>query len=222
VSYCAILLRTVAVHLHSMPARAGTASHWARAPGLTCSTASNNLTSGVLRTEKKLVALGLKRPEDGLNMVWPAEISLQAAIDAAKPPYAEEQDNVPWRLQAGEVCDADWLNEHDFHAKKRVERTWTEADVRQLEQGLVRLQRGEDLPPSESTGPLYYLSHHVMQKKFSAQACARQVMSMYSRSYDVQAVQLPDGLADDMAAKAAEMGLGDDGDTDESGDEAIL
>jgi hypothetical protein len=175
----------------------------------------------VSRTEKKLVALGLKRPEDGLNMVWPDEISLQAAIDAAKLPYAEEQDDVPWRLQAGEVCNADWLNEHDFHAKKRVERTWTEADVRQLEQGLVRVQRGEDLPPSESTDPLYYLSHHVMQKT-SARKRARQVMSMYSRSHDVQAVQLPDGLADDMAAQAAEMGLGDDGDTDESGDEAIL
>ena len=174
-----------------------------------------------LFAEKKLVELGHKAAWDEVDAQWPGEISLGAACRAVQ----QDKDalpSLPWALPHSEAYDAAWLDQHGFHVKKRVERTWTETDVEKLEEGLVRLPRGDDLAPSERTNPLYYLSHHVMEKRFSAQACARQIMSMHGRSHGDDAFQLPEGMADEVVAQAATLGVADDSDTDESEDEAIL
>ena len=171
--------------------------------------------------EKKLVQLGHKAPEDNVDMSWPDTISLQAAIKAAQLTMLQDDHGVPWRVHASESCDAQFLEEHGFHAKKHVEHTWTEEDVVQLKTGMRRLQTGEDLPPSQYTDPLYYLSHHVMAKKFSSAAVARQVQSMYHRSQGADTMQVPPELANDAAADAAD--LADHvGEESESEDEAIL
>lgn len=175
-----------------------------------------------LPAEKKLVELGLKDDDQSIGLRWPDEINLEAAVDAARPVQEEGAQGVPWVLEPGEVCDASWLDEHEFHVKRRVERTWTNADVKQLEEGLVRLQRGEDLPPSDCTDPMYFLSHHVMERKFSMQACARQIMSMFNRGRNTQAAHLPQEWVADVAEQAADLGCGGDESDNESDDEAIM
>ena len=172
--------------------------------------------------EKKLVDLGLKEADESIGLHWPDAINLEAMVSAAQPLQEEGAQDAPWILKPGEVCDASWLDEHDFHVKRRVQRTWTDQDVKQLEEGLMRLQRGQDLPPSEFTDPMYYISHHVMEKKFSAQACARQIMSMYSRGRDAQAVQMPQEWVAGVAEQAADLGVEGDESQFDSEDEAIL
>jgi hypothetical protein len=175
----------------------------------------------LLLAEKKLVQLGLKTPEDTVDMSWPDTISLQAAIEACQPQTVSDHQGVPWRIPEGQDCDAQFLEEHDFHAKKHVEHTWTSDDIGKLKTGMRRLQTGEDLPPSECTDPLYYLSHHVMEKKFSSAAVARQVQSMYHKSHSTDTMQVPEELVNDAAADAVDLGF-NVGEESDSEDEAIL
>ena len=79
----------------------------------------------------------------------------------------------PWAIS--ERQDAVWLQAQGFRPKNLHQPDWGDKDKERLRAGLVAWSTGSQPMPSEQMNIYYYLSHYVMDRKFSAQACRRLV-----------------------------------------------
>lgn len=81
----------------------------------------------------------------------------------------------PWILP--EVPTADWLRGHGFRGKHTLQASWSDNDKAKFRQGILDWESGKLPTPSENTDLLYFLSHHVMERRFSAKACRKMLRS---------------------------------------------
>lgn len=120
---------------------------------------------------------------------------------------AELRAAMPWNAES--VQDMAWLQENGFKRKCVHDSTWTADDIQRLQDGLCQLaDRRRHF--HANMDPAYWLSQHVMHRKYSAKACARKVLQL-ARSLKVEA-QVTE---EDIAEAEAEEGLED---TEESAD----
>ena len=91
--------------------------------------------------------------------------------DFAGGPLTLESAQSPW--PGPEWEDMEGLQELGFVPKKLLQPTWTEADIVQFKAGLADWASQRTLMPSPKMDFFYYLSHHVMDRRFSQQACQR-------------------------------------------------
>jgi hypothetical protein len=88
---------------------------------------------------------------------------------------SEALQDLIWINGSDQTRDLAWLLEAGFHRRTTHEHTWSQNDVQALLKALRRLHEGTLLKASPTMRLAYFLSHHVMLKKYSEQACAKMV-----------------------------------------------
>lgn len=127
-----------------------------------------------------------------------AQFTFLSDSDTAAPVHIP----TPRLWHESEVFDAPRLEELGFRAKSEVESFWTPADLATFRAGAADLAARRQHMPSEITNPAYYMSHHVMQRRFSIKACQRQILRMAARLQFNRAI--PEPAADVAAERHAE------------------
>jgi hypothetical protein len=124
---------------------------------------------------------------DGLQLHEPAEAPAAApssdATAALQWKNADAGAQVLWGTR--ENIDAVWLQEEaGFRRKRQPESTWTAADDWQFQDRVAQFG-GELVMPTLTMETGYFLSHHVMDRKFSARACRRKLAEYYHKGMSV-------------------------------------
>ena len=94
--------------------------------------------------------------------------SLQRTADAANV----DTDVGVLRKLVDAQHSAEVLAERGFTAKTRPQTTWAPEDIRAVTDALIDLGEGRQQLPTRGEDVHYWLSHHVLEKRHSEQACA--------------------------------------------------
>lgn len=129
-------------------------------------------------------------------------------------PASRQPILAPW--QARHEQDALWLQGMGFRPKQLLEPDWTPHDRMQLEDAIAALAAGDLQKESEDMATAYWLSHHIMSRKYSERGCQR-MLNVLERELCKLPKRLvpPADLSEPEASEASEAG----GSSEESEDE---
>jgi hypothetical protein len=65
-----------------------------------------------------------------------------------------------------------------FKQKRSLQSSWSADDKQTLREGVVDYAAGRSLPPGRFTPIAYYLSHYVMERRFSIRDCKRMLRQL--------------------------------------------
>lgn len=91
-------------------------------------------------------------------------------VSAANAPVV-----APWDIT--ERQDSQWLEALGFRPKKLLQPDWTESDLSKFYKGLKDWKTGARIVGTLTMGMYYWLSHHIMERRFSPKACKRLAQS---------------------------------------------
>lgn len=126
----------------------------------------------------KLFVLGEHSLNGGLcteTKLGNREVDLVSLLQGGASDCTAADVEAPWDIK--ERQDALWLEERGFRPRKLLQPDWTEADLQQFAEGVDQWYTGEAIIESDTMGMYYWLSHHVMKRRFSPKACQRQLQS---------------------------------------------
>lgn len=163
--------------------------------------------------------------ETKLQRLKESEMTADAVVEAER--YAEDcMQDTKMQEQASRLMwvtsvntgNLEWMMDAGFRRTTSVQSSWSAEDVQKLWEAAKALRnRSQDMPTDKMQAD-YYLSHHVMSKKFNEKECADMVFRLRARLVRQSAGSAPMPEESDGDEDAAD----ERADGEESADEVFI
>ena len=132
-----------------------------------------------------------------------AEMDFSHSGGVLQPARQVAPGDIPTLWRRGTDFNAEQMIGLGFRTKSELETFRTDADIETFRAGAAELAANSAQMPTAAMDPAYYMSHHVMKRRFSKKACLRQILRMGKRLQLSRAA--PVAAVDPVADPRAEM-----------------